>query len=134
FLKALPNCPVKVLGNTERGETPLSRERSIALRTAFTGLHIVFVLPTDRLGEDFLFKFCYFRSVPRFTLSTLLVVAAAFIAGLAVGRYAIPRLQNRSAPVSLQINSLGENPASVRLIGPSAATPFPFASAQQGSA
>ena len=72
--------------------------------------------------------------MPRFTLSTLLAVAAAFLAGLAIGRYTIPHLQNRSAPVSLQINSLGENSAPVRLIGPAAATPFPLASAQPGSA
>jgi len=72
--------------------------------------------------------------VPRFTLSTLLAVAAAFLAGLAIGRYTIPYLQNRSGPVSLQINSLGENSAPVRLIGPAAALPLPLASAQPGSA
>jgi len=72
--------------------------------------------------------------VSRFTLSTLLAVVAAFLAGLAIGRYTIPQIQNRSGPVSLQINSLGENSAPVRLIGPAAAPPFPLASAQPGSA
>ena len=72
--------------------------------------------------------------MPRFTLSTLLAVAAAFLVGLAVGRYTIPHLQNRSAPSSLQMNSLGENSAPVRLIDRSAATSLPVASTQPGSA
>ena len=53
---------------------------------------------------------------PSYSLSRLL-----FLAGLAIGRYTLPRNPDMSAPIVVETDSLGENYASVRL-GPNAAT------------
>ena len=60
--------------------------------------------------------------MPRFALSTLLAIVAAFLAGLAVGRFTLPHPPNVAASLADEVDSLGED-APVRLVTSFTPTP-----------
>ena len=60
----------------------------------------------------------------RFALSTLLAVAVAFLAGLAVGRYTTADRANTSPPSASESDSLGDDLGPVRLVVPTPVAPI----------
>ena len=72
--------------------------------------------------------------VPRFALRTLLVVVAAFLAGMALGRYTLPRPPALADSIADEVNSLGEETAPVRLVTSFTPTPPRRSSSEGGAA